>query len=183
MSTKRKAHKKGTLTDDKLLELIDTGKSQPEIAKQYGISRQAVSKRLKKIKGVQTKVVATKASQFVKNKIDIIETLNGLNKEALEVLEDLKGWRNGDEKALKKIEKNGAKSTDPYLLTIKTLTEIRNQCKEAREIAKELYNMQAILEFQNTVLETITEVSPETRDAIIAKLNSKRAVRQAVKFA
>jgi len=65
------------INDRVLLKLIDMqNKSQSEAAKELGVSRQAVSKRLQELRGKTTKVVvAKKVEEVVDRKIDAIEQL------------------------------------------------------------------------------------------------------------
>lgn len=64
------------INDRKLLQLIDSGMSQSEAAKEIGVSRQAVSKRLQELRGKTTKIVVSKKiEQVVGRKIDAMEQL------------------------------------------------------------------------------------------------------------
>ena len=60
------------INDRVLLKLIDTqNKSQSEAAKELGVSRQAVSKRLQELRGKTTKVVVAKRiKEVVDRKLD-----------------------------------------------------------------------------------------------------------------
>ncbi len=62
--------------DREMLRLIDSGMSQSEAAKEIGVSRQAVSKRLQELRGKTTKIVVSKKiEQVVGRKIDAMEQL------------------------------------------------------------------------------------------------------------
>ena len=74
------------------------------------------------------------------------------------------------------------KMKDPRELALKAMAEIRGQLKLQLEIFQALFDLNAAQEFQNEVLEAIGEASSETRDAIINRLNQRRAIRSVVRF-
>lgn len=187
------------INDRKLLKLIDGGKSQAQAARELGVSRQAVNKRLQELRGKTTKVVATKkVEEIVDRKIDAMEQLTKINGYANELLDLLMRWNRGEDEALQILEsqvkqvKVGRgedvewikeyKMKDPRQLALQAMNEIRSQLKLQLEIFQVLFDMQAVQEFQQEVLQAIGDASPEIRDAIIHKLNEKRAVRSVVRF-
>jgi predicted transcriptional regulator len=189
-----------TINDRKLLELIDKkSMSQARAAKELGVSRQAVSKRLKEIRGQTTKVVVSKkVEQVVDRKIDAIQQLQKINEYANEILDLLMAWNRGDETALQVLESQVStkkvrvgdqemevrefKFKDPRDLALKAMGEIRNQLKLQLEIFQTLFSLQAAQEFETTILEVIGEVAPDVRGEIIRRINQKRSVRAAVRF-
>jgi predicted transcriptional regulator len=188
------------IKDRELLKLIDKEKkSQSEAARIIGVSRQAVSKRLKELRGNTTKVVATKkVEQVVDRKIDAMEQINQINVYANEILDLLMRWNRGDDEALQvlesqvktkrvrvgkeKLDVKEFKFKDPRELALKAMAEIRGQLKLQMEIFQALYDLSAVQEFQSVVLETIAEVEPSVRTKIIRRLNEKRTLRSAVRF-
>jgi predicted transcriptional regulator len=188
------------INDRKLLRLIDKEKmTQTKAAKVLGVSRQAVSNRLKEIRGQSTKVlVSKKVEQVVDKKLDAMEQLGKINEYANELLDLLMKWNRGDDEALQVLEsqvrtvKVGKgedaeevkqyKFKDPRELALKAMAEIRGQLKLQLEIFQALFSLQAAEEFQTTVLEVISEVDPKVRNEIIRRINEKRAVRSAVHF-
>jgi len=184
------------INDTQLIRLVDNGVSQAEIARTLGVSRQAVNKRLIELRGKTTKVVATrKIEQIVDRKLDAMEQLQKVNDNANEILDLLMRWQRGDEEALQilesqKIVKVGKdeepvieyKLKDPRELALKAMAEIRGQLRLQLEIFATLYDMKAVQEFQQEVLAAIGSVSPETRNAIISKLNQRRSLRSSVRF-
>jgi predicted transcriptional regulator len=150
------------MNDTKLLRLIDSGKTQADAARELGVSRQAVSQRLIELRGRTTKVMATKKiEQVVDQRLDAVEQLNKINTEANRLLDELEQTPE---------------------LKLKVMAEIRGQLRLQLDIFQTLYDMKAIQEFQNEVLNAIGEADKETRNAIISKLNESRAIRSAVKF-
>jgi predicted transcriptional regulator len=190
---------KQKLNDKRLLGLVDEGLSLADIAREHGISRQAVSKRLIELRGKTTKaVVAKKVNEIVERKIDALEQLHKINSYANELLDLLMRWNRGDEEAIQILEsqvrkvKVGSgedvewikeyKFKDPRELALRAMAEIRGQLSLQLDIFQALFSLQAAEEFQNTVLEVIREVDPHVRDKIIRRLNERRTIRQAVHF-
>ena len=152
------------INDSKLLRLIDKENlNQSDAAKKLGVSRQAVSHRLQELRGKTTSVVAAKkVDQVINKKLDAIAQLQKINVQANKLLDELEH--------------------DPGL-KLKTMAEIRGQLKLQLEIFQTLYSLQAAEEFQKAVMEVLREVSPDVRNAVIRKLNEKRAIRSALRYA
>ncbi|MCF8110887.1 MAG: winged helix-turn-helix transcriptional regulator [Desulfobacteraceae bacterium] len=187
------------INDTKLIRLVDEGVPQVEIAEKLGVSRQAIHKRLRELRGQTTKVVAArKIEETVDRKIDSINQLAKINDHANWLLDHLVSWVQGDEVAIQVLEKNARlvnvgtkegpeytteyKFKDPHELVLKTMAEIRGQLKLQLDIFTQLYSLQAAEEFQNTVLEVIGEISEDVRAEIIRRLNEKRSIRSALRF-
>ena len=184
------------MNDTKLIRLVDSGMSQAEAARELGVSRQAVSKRLIELRGRTTKVIATKKiEQVVDQRLDAVEQLQKINDNANEILDLLMRWGRGDDEALQILESQKKvrvgkdeeevieyKLKDPRALALKAMAEIRGQLKLQLDIFQALYDMKAVAEFQQDVLSTIGEASPEARNAIISKLNQRRSIRSVVRF-
>ena len=187
------------IKDRKLLQMVDQGKTQVEAAEFFGVSKQAVNKRLKELRGKTTKViVAKKVEQVINRKIDAMDQLIRINEYANEILELVMKWGRGDDEALQVLESQiktkkvrvgkeeidvqEFKLKDPRELALKACAEIRNQLKLQLDIFQTLYSLQAAEEFQNIVLETIAEVDPNVRNEIIRRINSQRAVRSALRI-
>lgn len=187
-----------TINDRKLLRLIDSQKkSQAQAAKSLGVSRQAVSKRLQELRGKTTKVVvAKKIEQVVDRKIDAMDQLQKINDDANEILDLLMAWNRGDETALQVLESQVTtkkvrvgdqeefvkefKFKDPRALALQAMAEIRNQLKLQLEIFQTLFDLRAAEEFQQEVLATIGQASPELRRKIIDGLRKRKTLRNVV---
>jgi predicted transcriptional regulator len=186
------------INDRALLKLIDAQKmSQAGAAKELGVSRQAVSKRLQELRGKTTRVVATKKiMEVVDRKIDAMEQLSKINEYANEILDLLMRWNRGEDDALQVLENQvkrvrigdekltvkEVKFKDPRQLALQAMAEIRNQLKLQLDIFQALYDLKAAQEFQDEILTVIGEVDPDVRAKIINKLNESRAIRSVVKF-
>ena len=77
------------IKDTKLLELIDSGVSQAEVARRLGVSRQAVSQRVLELRGRTTRIVVAKeAKKLVESGFNAMEQLREINRRALEILDE-----------------------------------------------------------------------------------------------
>lgn len=187
------------LNTSELLRRVDAGDSYAEIAKDHGITRQAVYKRVRELRGKTTKaVVAKKVEQVVEQKLDAVSQLQKINEHANELLDLCMAWGRGDDEALQILESQRIKRKvrisdeeidveefrfkDPRELALKAMAEIRGQLRLQLEIFAALYDMKAAQEFQEEVLAAIGEAAPDVRAQIIHKLNQRRAIRSAVRF-
>jgi hypothetical protein len=189
---------KPKINNDKLLHLIDTkGLNQSQAARRLGVSRQAICKRLQKIRGRTTRIVAVKKTeQLADSKINAIHELQKINSDANEVLDLLMRWSRGDKVALQILESqikyvkvNGKeepvkdyKLKDPRELALRAISEIRQQLVLQTRIFQSLYSIQEVREFMNTVLEVMREVDPDIRREIIRRLNAKKSITSSVHF-
>ena len=79
--------------------------TQTKAAKELGVSRQAVRKRLQEIRGKTTKViVAKKVEQVIDRQFDSMDQLNRINEYTNEILDLVMAWGRGDDKALQALE-------------------------------------------------------------------------------
>jgi predicted transcriptional regulator len=175
---------KPIFSDIKLKQLVNDGLNGSQIAKHLGVSKGAVSQRLKSLKlSVAKDITLIRAGEVVRKEINAVGQLQKINAHANELLDLLMACMDGDkakrEDALKKLG-DGVK--DPKELALKAMQEIRGQLKLQLEIFQTLYDMQAVAEFQKEVLEAIEDASPETRDRIIHNLKEKRAIRSTLEF-
>jgi hypothetical protein len=184
-------------TDVELKQLVRKGLSGSEIAKCLGVSKSAVSMRLKALNIALSKDVALRsAAEVVKKELDTIGQLQKINAHANELLDLLMRWNRGDEGALQILESQVRKVRigkgeeaeevteyrfkDPRELALKAMQEIRGQLKLQLEIFQALFDMQAIQQFQAEVLEIIGSVSPEASEQIIRRLTEANALRSAL---
>lgn len=150
------------INDTKLLRMVKEGKSQADIAREFGVSSPAVSKRLRQLRGRTTHaIVADRIDSIIEQKIDTWQQLEKINKRANDLLD----------KAVDNVQ-------DSALL----MREVREQLKLQMELFKTLWDVKAAMEFQDTVLTVIGNIAPEVRKQILQELNSKSAVRNAVTF-
>ena len=180
-----------------LERLLSQGNGVSEIARKMGVTKGAVSKKLKALNIAITKNVAMHhAGEIVEKKINAIEQLQKINDYANELLDLLMRWNRGDEEALQILESqvrkirvkgfeeevSDYKFKDPRELALKAMAEIRSQLSLQLDIFKALYDMTAVAEFQKEVLTAIGEVAPNVRDKIIHNLQKARAIRSTLEF-
>jgi len=176
----------------KLNRLLTAGKTQREVAQVMGVTEGAISKARKELNIAVVKNVALEnAHKVVERNLDTIEQLQKINSYANELLDLLMRWNRGDEGALqilesqvKKVRVKGTeeevteyKFKDPRELAIKAMAEIRGQLSLQLDIFKTLYDVQAVADFQQDVLNAIGEVSTDVRNRIVQKLKERRALR------
>lgn len=144
----------------KLDQMLRAGKPQKEIAQFFGVSESAISKAKKELKiNVVKSVALENAHKIVDKNLNTIDQLQKINNEANNLLDELEA--------------------SPEL-KLKIMSEIRGQLRLQLEIFQTLYDMKAVQEFQEEVLTTIGEASPDARNAIIRKLAEKNALRRSI---
>jgi len=175
-------------SDTKLKQLVNNGLNCTQIAKRLGVTKGAVSQRLKGLNLAASKEVAlVRAAEVVRKELNTVVQLQKINDHANDLLDLLMGCVNGDEAAKKeavaKLGPVGPGSKDPKELALKCMQEIRSQLKLQLEIFQALYDVQAIAEFQRSVLEEIKSVDPEVKNRLLQRLKDARALRSVVEFA
>jgi hypothetical protein len=160
-----------------LEKLVGEGNGVSEIARKLGVTKGAISKRLKALNvAIAKDVTLFHAGEIVEKRINTIEQLQKINDAANELLD-----------SLRKVKVRGSKEKvteyklkDPRELALKAMAEIRGQLSLQLEIFKTLYDVEAIAEFQREVLTIIGEVSDDIRNSIIQRLKESRALRSSV---
>lgn len=175
-----------------LEELARQGLGVSKIAHKLGVTKAAISQRLKRLNlAIANRVTLVEAGQIVERKLDAVEQLQKINVYANELLDLLMRWNRGDQEALqilesqvRKVRVKGSeeevteyKFKDPRELALKTMGEIRGQLNLQLEIFKCLYDMAAVAEFQKEILTAIGEVSKDVQERIIHRLQEKRFIR------
>jgi len=152
------------INDRRLLHLIDKDKmNQSEAAKELGVSRQAVSKRLQELRGRQTRViVAKKIEEAVDLKLDAMAQLMTINEKTLSLLD---------------------KAEQSPELALKCIAEVRSQIKLAADIYQQMYSVKVVNEFMAIVTDVLREVDADVYREFKQRINRERSLRQAVRFA
>ena len=144
----------------KLNKLLRSGKTVKECASFFKVSPSAISQAKKGLNVAVVKNVALEnAHRVVDKNLNAVDQLHKINLEANRLLDELEATPE---------------------LKLKVMAEIRGQLKLQLDIFQCLYDMKAVQEFQEEVLSAIAEAAPEVKDAIISKLNERRAIRRAV---
>ena len=180
------------IDDATMLRMLDKGKKQAEVAELFNVSPQAISDRLKKLRGgVIKNVVLESAPEVVEKKLNTIEQLQKINSDANEILDLLMKWNRGDETALQVLESQVRKVRvgtiekfveefkfkDPRELALKAMTVIEGQLRLQLDIFKTLYGIEEVAEFQRELIQLLKEVSPKLKNEFIRRLKQKQALR------
>ena len=176
------------LKDDRLLELIQQGKSDNQIAKITGYARNSVWRRRKRLQlGTTSQITADRAREIVDQKLDAMSQLRKIAQNANELLDLCMDWIRGEDVAIQALERKVRKVRigqdeyedkidikDPHDIALRAMAEIRSQIHAQVEIAKVLYGAQAIERFQDIVIAVIGQIDPSAKHRILAELNRRR---------
>jgi hypothetical protein len=182
---------------------LAAGMGVVETARQFGVTKGAVSKRAKKIainlsqltqkQKVTRDLVLFRAGEIVGKEINGIEQLAKINNYANSLLDSLMGLIGGDGEAAERLQAQieqkpskldfpkDMKGKDPRELALKAMAEIRQQISAQFEMLRDLYDMNNVLKFQEEVLTAIGEVEESVREKIIDNLRRKRIIRAVIK--
>lgn len=175
-----------------LEKAIQDGCGVTEAARRLGVTKGAVSKRLKGLKIAVVKDSTLRhAGEIVEKRLDAIDQIKKINDYANELLDLLMRWNRGDNTALQILESQVRKVKirrtekeieeykfkDPRELALMAMREIRGQIQLQFEIFQGLYDMQAVAEFQKEVLDAIGKCSPELKQQIVEELKKGGALR------
>jgi hypothetical protein len=153
----------------RLQVLLKSGLSQNEIARQLGVNKGSISKRVKSLPSSGD--VGLIAANEVGKHIPALKRLDKISKiieGELELIQEaIKATAGGERRAWLKTQ-------------IEHSAEIRKQLGLLREISLTLYNVQQLEVFRKTVLDVIGECDAELRDKVIAALERKRSVEHAL---
>jgi len=163
------------INDTELRRMLDRGKTQKECAAYFECSRAAVSMRVKALKlNIARNVGLERADQICEKKIDAMGELHKINN----VVSGELDWLT---ETMQKLEETGQLTAGVRLKIQKQMidhtAEIRQQIRLMLEIAKVLYDAEAVRDFQREVIEAIAEAAPEIREQIVQRLHERRAIR------
>lgn len=187
------------INDSVMLAMLDKGKKQVQVAEFFGVSPQAISDRVKKLKGGMVKVaVMEKGAEILDKNLNAVEQLQNINKVANQLLDELTGEDQtinrmvGAIEAVLKFKAEPTKENEQQLkqiilqisrdknTAIKACAEIRGQIKLQFEILQGLYNIETVAEFQKEVIQLLKDTDPELRDEFLRRLRQRRGLRNTV---
>jgi hypothetical protein len=87
------------------------------------------------------------------------------------IIDEELGW------AVTEARKPGSDRTRLQEVILKLAGEVRQQLGLQLAISRTLVDLRVVKEFQQTVLEVIASLSPETAHAIVTRLKERRALR------
>lgn len=171
---------------------IQDGLGVTAAAQRLGVTKGAVSKKLKALKIAVVKDSTMRhAGEIVEKRLDAIDQIKKINDHANELLDLMMRWNRGDDQALqilesqvRKVKIRGTekeieeyKFKDPRELALMAMREMRGQIALQFEIFQGLYDMQAVAEFQKEVLDAIGRCSPELKQQIVEELKKGGSIR------
>lgn len=135
-----------------------------QIGKKYGISRQAVRKRVIRLRGQATVAnCARGAKDLLDNRIDVMGDLAYIRSKAMALLHQ-------------------AEAAEDSEVMLRSISELRMQLRLAGDLMCQVTDVRAVAEFQQIVLKTISEESPDVQKRIVKRLNHARAIQSAVNW-
>ena len=151
-----------------LSQLVREGKGVSDIARKLGVTKGAVSKRLKALRvGITKDVVLRSAPEIVNRELkgmDQLKRINDLINNELEYIEgNIKTAKGEERKELQEAR-------------LKHVAEVRKQLGLLLNIAEALRYGEEVQIFQKIVLEEINRVAPEVKARIAERLNEAGAI-------
>lgn len=178
-----------------LVQVFSSNHDYIKTGKTVGLDPSTVRRRLKNLKINGTKaVVLESAGVLVAHGVDAFAQIIALNNKANKLLNDLlpddedelfydlEGIQADQPDFMEKVKALVKKITRNRSLSVKVMDSILKQLETQRKYLESLYDMKAAAEFQKAVIDSIGEESPETKQRIIEKLQSERAIRASVQF-
>ena len=153
---------------DALHHYLDAGHSQADAAKYFGVSESAISQRVKNLQIATSKVVALeRAAEVVDQKLDATARLQHVQEVIDEELRH----------AVDRAKEPGADRAKLQDTILKLAAEVRQQLGLQLNISRTLIDLKVVREFQQSVIEVISEESPEVARRVVARLKERRALR------
>ncbi len=154
---------------DALRRVLDAGHSQADAAKYFGVTEAAISQRVQKLRIATSKVVALeRAGEVVDQRLQATERLTRVQR----VIDDELSW------AVDQAKQPDADRSALQDTILKLAAEVRQQLGLQLNISRTLIDLRVVREFQRSVVEVISEESPEAARRIVARLKERRALRQ-----
>jgi predicted transcriptional regulator len=147
--------------------LLAEGKGQSEVARLLGVSKQAISKTLKKkregsltVKGEPKKFSQDGLGPFKQVMHTVLSEIKHLNAEIKTAQAETRERLN--------------------IQRLKYCAEARKEFELAIEIDEKRFNIEEVLRFRDYVIQTIGEVDEQTRNEILANLERGRTLKRLV---
>ena len=159
---------KAKIDPDVLREYLDAGHTQADAARHFGVSEPAIHQRLRKLKQLTSQVVALeKAGALVDQKLTATERLERVQR----IIDHELDY------AVKQAQKPDADRSALAHVILALAGEVRQQLGLQLSISRALVDLRVVKEFQETVIESIRQESPDTARRIIDRLKERRALR------
>lgn len=183
-----------TLSDDDFIRLFEEcGRNSGELARRVGVSRQAVSQRLKRLQSqIAQRAAPRRAAVAIKADVSAtvaqeIESVKGAFQQVV-ALKKMDAIYNHVEKALgsllNEVEQNQSGRFKPFQL--KQMTSLARECRgfltDIFKMKKDLLDMQAVAAIIDAMVEVFTEYDADFQDKLFAKLSRIGLSEQAAAF-
>ena len=181
----------------RLQRCLDDGKRPSEIAKEFGVSRSAISQAMKSIGRAATAHLAIEqAPRLVNQRLDTIAQLNKINSYANELLELLMAWNRGEDVAIQLLESQmrrvrfhgkeqrvkQIRFKDPRELAFTAMKLIQDQLAFQQQCFKDLYDFQYLQDFQRELIQMLREIDANDADEFIRRLEKLHLMRRGLKI-
>ena len=151
-----------------LRRLVESGMTQADAARRFGVSEPAICQRLKKVRALGTRVVALEhAGQVVDEKLNASARLERIQ----QVIDGELAW------AVEHARREGADRVVLQDVILKLAGEVRQQLALQLSISRALVDLRVLKEFQETVIGVIRDEDPATARRIVERLKERRALR------
>ena len=159
---------KSRLDPNELHRFLAEGRSQADAARHFGVSEAAVSQRVQKLRIATSKVVALeKAGEIVDQKLDANARLERVQR----VIDEELRW------AVAQAQQPSADRGALQDTILRLAAEVRQQLGLQLTISRTLIDLRVVREFQQGVIQVISEESPEVGRRIVTRLKERRALR------
>ena len=157
------------LDPDALHRYLDAGHTQADAARHFGVSESAISQRMRTLQIATSKVIALeRAGEVVDQKLDATARLQHVQDVIDEELRC----------AVASAKAPGADRARLQDTILKLAAEVRQQLGLQLNISRTLIDLKVVREFQQSVVEVISEESPEVARRVVARLKERRALRE-----
>ncbi len=159
------------LSDADLHAHLDAGHSQADAARHFGVSEPAIHQRLKRMRGLTSRVIALeRANDVVEEKLSATARLERVQR----VIDEELAF------AVQEARRDGGDRAALADVILKLTGEARQQLGLQLALSRTLVDLRVVKEFHETVVDAIREESPDTARRIIARLKERRALRPSV---
>jgi predicted transcriptional regulator len=160
--------KEKIMGDRELASCIKRGMKHADIARHFGVTRAAVTKRIQRERDLAEMMMrSSPAAQVIfDQKIDLAMEMESLMRSSKKVLDQLNNVIDGTEPP-ESIEHLLASKTSPLEGLIKVQQELRKLYMFGYNVLRDIHSMKEVRKFQEIVIEELKKESPETARRVL----------------
>jgi len=143
------------LDDLTLKTLIQQGVKVPEIADRYGVTKQAIYKRLKNVGQALVQKTLYNDSEIFGRHLKTLDQLIKINEECFKMVD--------------------SKDTKEFI-KLQAMRRIEAQNELQIKLYQAMYSVQEVRQFQQTVLEVLHEVDPSLKQEVLKRFKRRRSL-------